>query len=405
MLRCVAAVSCAFLANVLVSTAHAADCPGNPDALGTSRTLVIDPTEHRRLGSMQYPETLPLGPKEVVITFDDGPLPPYTKQILGMLAAECVKVTYFLVGSMAHAYPETVRELFEAGHTIGTHSQTHPLTFHRMPIERAQQEIEGGIASVATALGDPSEVAPFFRIPGLLRADPVEAYLASRSLVTWSADVDADDWFHGISSAEIAKRAVSRLEAAGRGILLLHDIHPKTVAAFPTILHELKARGFHVVHVMPATPDLPKTATDPQLWATHKAEKLLWPQIADLGIVVLPVSALPNSPVSRPTGAKPVGTVGAGNDEVQGTIVRLSSHSAWPHGEGAALPVNTDELPEPSQQSLESPDSPAYMLTPKRFSHPAPDPTPTKHARYVKHPAAKRAKPARVAANSLFSYP
>src|ERR1700730_2110348 len=117
MLRCVAAVSCAFLANVFVSTAHAADCPGNPDALGTSRTLVIDPTEHRRLGSMQYPETLPLGPREVVITFDDGPLPPHTKQILGMLAAECVKVTYFLVGSMARAYPEAVRELHNAGHT------------------------------------------------------------------------------------------------------------------------------------------------------------------------------------------------------------------------------------------------------------------------------------------------
>lgn len=407
MLRCVAAVSCAFLANVVVSAAHAADCPGNPDALGTTRTLVIDPTEHRRLGSMQYPETLPLGPKEVVITFDDGPLPPYTNQVLGMLAAECIKVTYFLVGSMAHAYPETVRQIFEAGHTIGTHSQTHPLTFHRMPLERAQQEIEGGIASVATALGDPNEVAPFFRIPGLLRADPVEAYLASRSLVTWSADVDADDWFHRISSADIAKRAITRLESAGRGILLLHDIHPKTVAALPTILHELKVRGFHVVHVVPATPDLPKTATDPQLWATHKAEKLLWPLTADLG-VVLPTSALANSPVFRPTGAPPVGTVGAGGGEVQSTIVQLPSRSGWPHGEGMALPVRTGELPEPTEQGLESADSPAYTLTPRRFSHLATDQAPAKHARFVRHPAVKRtAKPssARVASNALFSFP
>jgi peptidoglycan/xylan/chitin deacetylase (PgdA/CDA1 family) len=389
-----------------VSTAHAADCPGNPDALGTSRTLVIDPTEHHLLGSMQYSETLPLGPKEVVITFDDGPLPPYTKQVLNVLAAECVKVTYFLVGNMARAYPETVREIFNAGHTLGTHSQSHPFTFHRMSIERAQQEIEGGIASVAGALGDSKKVAPFFRIPGLMRADAVEAYLTSRSIVTWSADVVADDWFHRISSAEIAKRAVARLEAAGRGILLLHDIHAKTAAALPTILHELKARGFHVVHVVPATPELPKTATDPQLWATHKAEKLqavklLWPQIADPDIVALPTSALANSPVFRPSDGQSAGTVGAGNDEVQSTIVRLPSQPVWPHGEGAALPVRTDELPEPTGQGIESPDSPAYILTPKRFSHRGVKPATAGHGRFLRRPAAKPiAKPSspRVAA-------
>ena len=65
--------------------------------------------------------------------------------------------------------PDVVRHIYAAGHTIGTHSQNHPLTFHRMPLEKAEQEIEGGIASVAAALGDPADVAPFFRIPGLLR--------------------------------------------------------------------------------------------------------------------------------------------------------------------------------------------------------------------------------------------
>ena len=55
---------------------RAAECPGKPGALGTSSTLVIEPTEHTRLGMMQYPETLPLDDHEVVLTFDDGPLPP-----------------------------------------------------------------------------------------------------------------------------------------------------------------------------------------------------------------------------------------------------------------------------------------------------------------------------------------
>ena len=56
---------------------------------------------------MQYPDSLPLADKEVVLTFDDGPLPPYSNQILDILASECVKATYFLVGSMARAYPAT----------------------------------------------------------------------------------------------------------------------------------------------------------------------------------------------------------------------------------------------------------------------------------------------------------
>ena len=67
-----------------------------------------------------------------------------------------------------------------AGHSIGTHTQNHPLSMNRMPIERAQQEIDDGIASATAALGDPAALAPFMRIPGLLRAKDVEDYLASK---------------------------------------------------------------------------------------------------------------------------------------------------------------------------------------------------------------------------------
>ncbi|HEX4556705.1 MAG TPA: polysaccharide deacetylase family protein, partial [Xanthobacteraceae bacterium] len=185
---------CLLLLSGVASAASAAECPGNPDPLGISRVLVVDPAEHARLGTMQYNETLPLEDHEVVLTFDDGPLPPYTNRVLETLAAECVKATYFLIGQNARSYPEMVRQIHASGHTIGTHSQNHPLTFQRMPIAKAQKEIDDGIASVTAALGDPAELAPFFRIPGLLRADGVEKYLASRQLMTWSADFPADDW-------------------------------------------------------------------------------------------------------------------------------------------------------------------------------------------------------------------
>src|SRR5215510_2733861 len=103
----------------------AADCPGHPDALGTSRTIVVDPREHQRIGTMQYRETLPLADHEVVLTFDDGPLPKYSNQVLQILANECIKATFFLIGSQARANPEGVRKLVAAGHTIGSHSQNH----------------------------------------------------------------------------------------------------------------------------------------------------------------------------------------------------------------------------------------------------------------------------------------
>jgi peptidoglycan-N-acetylglucosamine deacetylase len=253
------------------AAADPAECPGNPDALGTSRTLVVDPSEHPKLGAMQYHESLPLEDHEIVITFDDGPLPPRTTQILDTLDHECVKATFFLIGKMAHAYPDTVKRIRDAGHTIGTHSYSHPLTFHRMSLEKVQFEINQGIANVTAALGDGSGPAPFFRIPGLLRADGVERYAASQNLQVWSADFLADDWTK-IGPAQVYSRALQRIEAAHKGILLLHDIQTKTVEALPYLLRELKKRGYKIVQVVPATADRPKTVTDPSQWALHSRQ-------------------------------------------------------------------------------------------------------------------------------------
>jgi len=283
----------ALLALTATGPARAAECPGNPDALGTSRILVVDPTEHTRLGMMQYPETLPLADHEVVLTFDDGPLPPYTTRILDILGSECVKATFFLVGRMAKAFPDMVRKIHAAGHTIGTHSNNHPFNFNRMSPQQADAEVEGGIEAVAAALGDRNEIAPFFRIPGLLRSETVEHYLAGRSLMTWSADFPVDDWKH-ISASAITARAFQRLEAKGRGMILLHDIQPATALAMPTILKELKRRGYRIVQVVPATPDLVKTATLPSDWLVHRSGKNdKWPKPELTMGVLLAESVLP----------------------------------------------------------------------------------------------------------------
>ena len=227
---------------------------------------------------MQYKQTLPLNDHEVVITFDDGPLPPYTNVILDTLASQCVKASYFLIGQMAHTYPYLVRRIYNAGHTVGTHTMHHPLAFRRLPMPQVAHEVDGGTAEVEVAMGDPKAVAPFFRNPGLERSEAIDSFLASRALVTWSADVVADDWFKGITPNEIVQRAMQRLDAKGRGILLLHDIHPATAMALPRLLKELKERGYQVVHVVPAG-ELPKAV--PELSASAAVTAGAWPRLLD----------------------------------------------------------------------------------------------------------------------------
>jgi peptidoglycan/xylan/chitin deacetylase (PgdA/CDA1 family) len=202
---------------------------------------------------------------EIVLTFDDGPLPPYTSRVLDILAADCIKATFFMVGRQVHGYPQLVRRAYNEGHTIANHSQNHPLTFNRMAVEQAAQEIEGGFAALRTALGERGAVAPFFRIPGLLRQPSVEGYLKSNDVMIWSVDFLADDWKH-IKSKDVVKRALERIEAKGRGILLLHDIQPATAAGLPDLLKQLKSRGYRIVHVVPATPEQPATVTAPEQW-------------------------------------------------------------------------------------------------------------------------------------------
>jgi hypothetical protein len=133
-----------------------------------------------------------------------------------------------------------------------------------MALTRVEREVDSGIASVQTAAGDPRAVAPFFRVPGLLRNTQVETYLASKSIAVWSADEVADDWFRHVSAKDIVRKAMSRIEAKGhRGILLLHDIHPATAMALPVLLRELKAKGYRIVQAVPAG-ERPKTLPAPQ---------------------------------------------------------------------------------------------------------------------------------------------
>jgi peptidoglycan/xylan/chitin deacetylase (PgdA/CDA1 family) len=340
-------------------SASASDCPGNPAALGTSRTLVVDPREHPRIGTMQYGETLPLQDHEVVLTFDDGPLPRYSNQILDILASQCVKATFFTIGRMAHDHPEGVRRLRDAGHTIGTHTENHPLFMKRLPIEQVRQEIDNGIAAVTAAAGDPNAVAPFFRIPGLSRAETAEDYIASQGIQTWSADFLADDW-REISSARVVDLAIKRLEAKGKGILLLHDIHERTVEALPRILQEMKARGYRIVHVVSATPERPKTQTEARQWQLHPTSETVaishWPKIPSFSFAntaMLPVpmvseSDLHDGPLALPETFDGSRRLADHSRRLARGAIPLPQQAPWPRQSPIRAADNTLTLPVPA---------------------------------------------------------
>ena len=119
-----------------VSAALAGDC-AETDALGTARVMAISPTILPRVGTVQYHQTVPLRDHEVVLSFDDGPLPSSTPAVLDALAAQCVKASFFIMGEQARTSPGLVRREYDEGHTIGTHTEnfipTLPKCHLRMP--------------------------------------------------------------------------------------------------------------------------------------------------------------------------------------------------------------------------------------------------------------------------------
>jgi peptidoglycan/xylan/chitin deacetylase (PgdA/CDA1 family) len=341
------------------TAARAQDCPGHPDAIGTSRVITIEPGDYQRLGTLNYQQTLPLADHEVVLTFDDGPISPYSSQVLDILGSQCVKALYFLVGEMAKAYPAVVRRIHDEGHTIGTHSQDHPLRFDRISDQKVRWEIDTGIDNVSAALGDGGGLAPFFRIPGFGRTDVVESELAARSLVVFSTDTVADDWHRRISPSQIIARAMSRLEAKGKGMLLLHDIHPWTVAALPGLLKALKDKGFHIVQVVPSAIVAPGQIAGPSHWtvAWSMAEQAVmddsgsgpaWPKISDG-----PIAETADLPAPDEGAFDPHYVLSrvASTADIEVDIPSIEAGTAtspWPYQALVAMPSSTAQLPAPS---------------------------------------------------------
>jgi peptidoglycan/xylan/chitin deacetylase (PgdA/CDA1 family) len=204
------------------------------------------------VGRAQYRESLRLNKKEVVLTFDSGPSYPYTESILKALAAECIKATFFVLGSNAAEDPEQVRRIAQDGHSIGAQTFNH-VALSGLPMAEAMKEVDEGFGALSAALKLDPRATRFFRAPMLELSPQIARYVVSKGMMVWGIDVDSEDW-NEASEEQIVAHTMKGLEQYGGGIVALQDIQPATARALPALIAELKRQKYKIVHVVPNQP-------------------------------------------------------------------------------------------------------------------------------------------------------
>jgi peptidoglycan/xylan/chitin deacetylase (PgdA/CDA1 family) len=245
----------------------------NPNALGVGRTVEIDTTGGPGFGFEHFKELDFLKDKEVVLTFDDGPWPANTPAVLKALADECTTGIFFEIGKHATYYPEIAKQVYAAGHTIGTHTWSHAtLVDKKLSEDQRKEEIEKGISAVKWALGGVSP-SSFFRFPALQHPPEMVTYLGTRNIAMFSCDVDSFDFkYH--DPKKVMNLIFKGLEKKGKGIILMHDFHKETAALLPEILKRLKTEGYKVVAMRAKAPVTSLPQYDEQLLKEAKLPTL-----------------------------------------------------------------------------------------------------------------------------------
>lgn len=215
-----------------------------PDALGTSRTLTLK-RESAAWGTAQHAALPGLAPGEVVLTFDDGPRPESTPQVLTALAGQCVLASFFMNGAPLRQHAALARQVRDAGHTVGMHGFRHD-NFSQRPEAAQLADLDAMQAAYRAALGQEPAA---YRFPFLAESPALLAALETRGLTVMSVDAGAEDWLSDQTPQMLADKLLGQLAKSGGGIVLLHDAQDQTAKALPFLLQTLKAKGYRVVHL------------------------------------------------------------------------------------------------------------------------------------------------------------
>lgn len=195
---------------------------------------------------------LKLNDKEVILSFDDGPIPGRTDKVLAILDQFGVKGAFMMVGEMAEMHPALARKVAMEGNAIGSHTYDHA-NLTSLSFDAAMDEVVKGELAVTKATG--TDVS-FFRFPYLAESQRLRAAIAMRDMVVMDVDIDSKDYFTS-TPMSVTQRTMNLLHKRGRGIVLMHDIHQRTARMLPTLLSKLEAEGYKVVTLKFKKPQVP----------------------------------------------------------------------------------------------------------------------------------------------------
>ena len=232
---------------------------GERDLTVDPSTGVIKSEEFTALPTSYVIERAGDRPGLLALTFDDGPDPRWTPAILDILKHEQVPATFFIVGKNGQAYPDLLRRIVNEGHELGNHTFTHP-NLGEMPLKVTELELNATQRLIESETGRSTVLfrPPYFGDAEADKPQEVEPAIIAQDLgyVMVGLRIDPNDWQLPVTPNQIVNRTISRAVDADpetRGeVILLHDAggdRSATVAALPTLIHELKARGFRFVAV------------------------------------------------------------------------------------------------------------------------------------------------------------
>jgi peptidoglycan/xylan/chitin deacetylase (PgdA/CDA1 family) len=174
------------------------------------------------------------------LTFDDGPHPKYTPEILDWLRKQQIHATFFLVGENVVRYPELVKRIVAEGHEIGNHTWSHPkLSVMSDSVVRSQ--IKRTHDAIIAACGKaPVAFRPPYGAITARQRSWIESEFGYKTIL-W--DIDTEDW-KKTTSAAVASRIEHGLKPGSANIILAHDIHPRILPALQSLSPKLQARHF-----------------------------------------------------------------------------------------------------------------------------------------------------------------
>lgn len=193
-------------------------------------------------GRLVRDQPLASGEKVVALTFDDGPAPTYTEQVLDILKREDVKATFFVIGQMFQAFPAIGQRVANEGHVLANHTWSH--RYHRHAPAAAASEIERTAAIIEAKTG---QVTRLHRPPGGVLNNGVDTYAQSKGYASIMWGTDTGDWRRP-PAATIVSRVMNTIHPGD--IVLMHDgggDRRNTVAALSIMISQLKAKGYRFV--------------------------------------------------------------------------------------------------------------------------------------------------------------